>query len=642
MIKSIVGIYHFNGAPVSQKKLVGMAEALFSSERSQLVSAQSNSPCIRLGEIISEKNQGVYETDSNCVLVSDARIDNRTELGRALNIPASEYETVPDSVIILKAYQKWGKDCCKHLIGDFVFLLWDGHQLFCACDPLGMRVLYYHQTPHFLAIASAPKALLALPEVPRQINETTLADFLVLQGDPTSTFYKNIVRLPPAHTLTATDKGITLRQYWSLDPTKRIIFKSDDDYVEAFRELFEEAVRCRLRSEHPIGAFLSGGLDSPSVACTAARQLKAKGQRLTTFTSVPREGFDAPERSGWLNDETPYIEALKPWHDNLEVTYLRPEGRTMLDNIDRLFELAEGPMRNPCNRIWMEAVLEAAAARGIRVMLTGQNGNNSISYNGSSLFTELARTGHWLTLMREIKTKAAMKKISPLAVFKGDVLRPFLPNALWAWHSRRKEGAEFPWAKHSAINPDFAKAMAVDERARELGFDHHYRPLTDGRKWRIRWGTGSGAMHYGRDLSNGWRHHFGIEMRDPTADIRILEFCLAIPENQYLRKGKDRYLIRRAMDGVLPPEVLWKTKRGEQLPDWYERLIAVRGEIAAEIDRLENLDLARRCLDLPRMRHLVENWPQNWHDPKIVREYRLLLQRGIMVGRFIRWFEASV
>jgi len=648
-MSGIIGLFQLDWAPISENKLESMALALSLGERQrpQLWCPKSKNP-LGLGHIrrpLSLPDEGPKRQvcyDENLVIEADARLENRAELAKALKLSVEQLHSWPNSLFILKAYEKWGEDCPKHLLGDFVFILWDSRQrkLFCARDQLGNRVLFYHQSIHFLAIASAPKALLALPDVPRQINETTLADFLVLQGDATATFYKDIYRLPPAHTLIATEKGMEIRKYWSLYPTKRIILKSDDEYVEAFHEIFEEAVRCRLHNVSFVGAFLSGGLDSSSVASTAARQLKAKGQRLAAFTSVPRKGFDGPEPPGWLNDETPYVEAIKKWHDNIDVTYIRSEGRTMLDNLDHLFQMVEAPILNPCNRIWIDAVLEAAQAQGVHVLLNGQYGNGTISYDGESLFTEMARGGRWLTLMREINAKAALKQISPLAVFKQNLLLPFLPNAFWTWYRRKKDGPKSPWTAYSAINPVYAKEMAIDERANKLGFDHYFRPKFNGRSWRIHWGYTSDTASYGHEWFDALRLNFGIEQRDPTADKRVFEFCLAIPEEQYLRNGKSRYLIRRAMKGILPPEVLWKTKRGAQLPDWYEQLTTVRGEIAAELDRLEKIELARRCLDLPRMRRLVTNWPQgNWNDPKIVMEYRYLLERGIMVGRFIRWFE---
>ena len=135
---------------------------------------------------------------------------------------------------------------------------------------------------------------------------------------------------------------------------------------------------------------------------------------------------------------------------------------------------------------------------------------------------------------------------------------------------------------------------------------------------------------------------FGVETRCPPVDARLVEFCLALPEDQYLRDGQPRWLIRRAMADRLPPVVLRNRKRGLQAADWFERLSAIRPQICEELAQLEQSELARRALDLPRLRRLVEHWPQGrWGEMQVLTSYRMLLESGLMVGRFIRWFEAG-
>jgi asparagine synthase (glutamine-hydrolysing) len=135
---------------------------------------------------------------------------------------------------------------------------------------------------------------------------------------------------------------------------------------------------------------------------------------------------------------------------------------------------------------------------------------------------------------------------------------------------------------------------------------------------------------------------FDVQTRCPPVDVRLVEFCLALPEDQYLRDGQPRWLLRRAMTDRLPPEVLRNQKRGLQVADWFERLGAIRPQIMEELARFEQSELARRVLDLARLRQLVQQWPQaGWGEMRVYLDYHRILQFGLMVGRFLRWFEAG-
>ena len=203
---------------------------------------------------------------SGCVVSGDVRLDNRIELLERLR-GVEQRPTTGDAELVLAAYLEWGEGCVERLFGDFAFAIWDPRteKLFLARDQIGMRPLYYHHAPgRFFAFASEPRAILVLPQTPYRINEVRIADFLVgLEGiDKTSTFFEEVFRLPPAHTLTVTRSSIRLRRYWTLevqDPS--FALPSDEAYAEAFLEVFGEAVRCRLRAVDPPGSMLSGGMD---------------------------------------------------------------------------------------------------------------------------------------------------------------------------------------------------------------------------------------------------------------------------------------------------------------------------------------------------------------------------------------------
>ena len=161
-------------------------------------------------------------------------------------------------------------------------MIWDGrkHKLFCARDHFGIKPFYYYHAPgKFFAFATEIKALLCLPEVPREVNEVRIAEFLTsIFDDPAPTFFQGILRLSPGYSLVIISTHITQEPYYKLQLTEELKLESEQDYARRFYEIFNESVRCRMRSIHPLSAMLSGGLDSSSICCIARNIFKTNDQ----------------------------------------------------------------------------------------------------------------------------------------------------------------------------------------------------------------------------------------------------------------------------------------------------------------------------------------------------------------------------
>jgi asparagine synthase (glutamine-hydrolysing) len=178
--------------------------------------------------------------------------------------------------------------------------------------------------------------------------------------------------------------------------------------------------------------------------------------------------------------------------------------------------------------------------------------------------------------------------------------------------------------------------MSVASRAKKDGHDFLYRKRRDERTKALT------QVDYVGDWHAAEKAVTGVEVRDPTADIDVLSYCLGVPPEQYLAEGIDRSLIRRAMWGLVPECVLTNRLSGLQAPDWYEKLESQRGEIARQIADLSRSPLARKAIDLPRLESAVQNWPNGgWHSPAVFHEYNLALTRGVANGRFFRWLETK-
>ncbi|MFN0182028.1 MAG: asparagine synthetase B family protein [Gemmatimonadales bacterium] len=583
--------------------------------------------------------QVVTADDGTLTVAADARIDNRPELTSRLGRTMGETAAWPDARFILEAYRAWGPAGIERLIGDFAFLLWDqAHRRLVACrDGLGQRTLYLHRTPQRIAFANSLDRLLALPDVRPRLDEQKLADSLVLYQNPDHTFIEGIHRVPSGHLMTAEPDGVTVKRYWSPRPPGELRLGSDREYLDGFLKVFHEAVRNHVAGPDPIAIMLSGGLDSASVAAVAARELAEQGRRLQAFHAAPRSDYAGPSRRGWVTDESADVAAIAERHRNLDLEVVRPDGATMLADLDRSFPMTHAPPRNPANITWFDEIYRLASARGAGVLLVGHAGNATISYGGLRTLRQWARQGEWGHLWREVRAHARLTSQPALRVLRDQILRPY-GNRIRAALKPGGNGVDAPvWETTlSPIRPEFATAMGAADRVASARRDA--RTLEHASDLEIRLTVLTGPAD-GPDVYGAFREHYGVDTRDPTADPRVVGYTLSVPPQQLLRGGMTRALIRRAMDGYLPDQVRLRRTRGAQSGDWLQWLPTLRGDCQRELALLAANDTARRCLDLERLTSLVDRWPDTLtlaHEA----EYKLRLLRGVATGRFIRWFEA--
>ena len=584
--------------------------------------------------------QPLKSRDGNFILVADGRIDNRDELADALDIPSRQAGLMPDSAFILSAFERWGQACLEHLLGDFAFAVWNqrDRRLFLARDPLGYRPLYWFKNQHFFAFATLCKGLFALPEVPRTLCEERMADYLALlpMKGPES-FYKDLFRIEPGHFMVLEDSHVRTERYHSFDPDYRIILKNDDEYVEAAHELLDKAVACRLRSAGGVASQLSSGLDSSTVTATAARLLGAQNKRLMAFTAVPREGFDGPVPKGRHADEGPIAATLAARFPNIDHVLFRSGNRNPMNGLRQTIELFDRAPLGPCNHAFFNGIQSEAAKLGARVMLSGQMGNMTISYDGRPRLASLLRRGKWVQCLSEACSLVNKTDMRPQGALL-QTLGHFIPIPLWrafnAWRGRGWKSLH----DYTAIHPDLIRRTNLKHRTQQAGWDLSYRPWADG--WQMRT-----AVMYRMDpgdISPACVGGSGMEVRDPTSDLRLVKFCLAIPEDQYLKNGQPRRLLHRMMQNILPSEFFTTKTKGLQAADWYEDAFKAKDDMKEWLTGLEASSESPRYLDLKQMRNSVENWPETgWDEPSVIQEYRLKLMRGLAVGAFIQYVEGG-
>ena len=659
-MSAIFGNIRFDGNPVERPSLEAMQSALAAHGADGGLwlegSAGLGHRLMRFTPQDVYERQPLVSDDGAIVLVADARLDNRAELlrdckleigdwvsGQPISNLQSPISTPPDSALILHAYQRWGEACVQHLVGVYAFALWDARaqRLFAARSPIVAPSLYYTTRPGRFAFATAPRGLHALPDLPRALDDTGLLRWLTgLGGDARTTLYRGVNALPSGHWLRASRAGVETGCFWQPDLDREQRFASDDECLEAFNALFERVVADHLASTTPVALQLSGGLDSSAIAAVAAAQLGERGARLAAYTEVPRAGFDGAQPRGMYADETPLVTAIAGMVDHLDLNLVRTDGDFFLDDLPGMFEHLEAPFRNNANRVWIEAILRTAGARGQRVLLDGMQGNLTLSWHGSGWLASLLGAGQWNEAARQVQGMARTRGWPRAGrALIGQGVLPLLPDAWWLGlnrlrHPRQDAGQALLAA--SPINPAFAAAHGAPDLAHERSNAVRARLRANTRPLRY---EALATQDSGAYLS-AYRAMVGVDMRSPTADVRLAEFCLALPEDQFWRDGESRRLIRRAMAGRLPPAVLDNNQRGMQAADWFERLVAARTQVDAELARLERSAKAQRVLDLPLLRALYDRLPANAAGATgDFVPYIYVLQGGLMLGAFLRWFE---
>lgn len=633
-MSGIYGIFRFDGAPVEAETLQVMRQAM--AYYGPDGGGEWRDGPVGFGQLqLRVTPEDRFETQPLTVdgmtLVAAARLDNRDELLKEFQIAVTDRPTTPDSRLVLEAYRRWGEDCPDGLNGDWQFAVWDSRRrtLFIARDHHGNTGLYYYCDSHFLAFASSLKGLLALPDVPRSPDLVRIAYALVSSPDDgVRTGYEGLLRLPPAHVLRVTETGAAKRRYWFPENLPTLYLPDDRDYAEQFLEIYRQAVRVRLRSEQPVGVALSGGLDSGSVATLASPLLAAEGKKLTAFTAVP---LFAPTGAGrnQIGDEWPLAEVIARQAGNIVHVPVRSEGVSILAAIERFLELKGEAGNAPSNYYWLLDIMERARGRGIGTLLTGQGGNATVSYDGSGELFRPLRRGDF----RQVAGMLRLSEPDFWLTLKRQIVKPVLLHIIRLFRSCLRP-RNLDWLGDSAINPEFAREIRLAERMRHDGYD-------DDSIVSCRLGMHLSLLKLGAETVGSFWHEmgawYGLDIRDPTLDRRVIEFCLRTPDYLFRRHGTVRWLILQAMEGRMPGEALSNRKVGLQAADLGHRVQRERVAIMAALASLEGSATARMCLNLAGMKGVLASLEQEVTSSETGQCSGILL-RGLENGLFLSRF----
>lgn len=563
----ITGIVNLDGAPAQKDVLEAMS--LSTKHRGPDDSGVYISGPVGLAhnrlsiiDLSKDAHQPMASEDSSKVIVHNGEIYNYPELRAQLQRLDHRFRSRSDTEVILRAYEQWGESALKYFNGMWAFAIFDSKQktLFCSRDRFGVKPFYYYSDDRVFIFSSEIKALLLHPRVKRQPNDRSVYSYLAsgygYMDITDETFFKGIKQLKPGHCikLSVGNGKFSQTRYWDLDPAKRSSLKGEEDIYSEFYRLFEDSVRLRLRSDVPLGVSLSGGLDSSSIACVAARLLGDK--KLEAFSSC----FDEARY-----DERRFIQpVLDKTRANANLIFTRPEN--LFSEIEDIIWHQDEPYAT-LSIFPQWYVMKLAGEKGVKVLLTGQGGDETLAgYHKYYfyLFADLISSFKWQKAAHEIAAYRDFKKETSVA---GSVLK-IIASHMTPQAIKDAAGAGVKRPVPSFLNMDFA-AQNSNRAASERKFNGI---LNNDLYNALKISPLPSLLHI--DDRSSMAH--SVESRAPFLDYRLVEYLFSLGPEYKIRDGITKYILRQSLKGVLPEEV--RTRRDKMgfatpLESWFKTVL---------------------------------------------------------------------
>jgi asparagine synthase (glutamine-hydrolysing) len=538
-------------------------------------------------------SQPIGNEDGRLQVVFNGEIYNFVELRQELEAFGHRFATRSDTEVIVHAYEQWGRDCVKRFNGMFAFALWDAaaREVFIARDHLGIKPLYYVDLGSRILFASEIKALIQDPDCPRDVDLDALAELFTFRYVPSpKTLFKGIRKLPPGHRMTLSGRSVQIDRFWTQVPDTSHHVR-EEAAIEEYQELLEDAVRLQLRSDVPLGLFLSSGIDS-GVLLAIMSQYSSGPVRAFTI------GFEGGEKSNEVDDARALAQMFGARHEFMMVApddYVRYYQRYLWD--------LEEPVGNETAAAFY--FVSRITSQQVKVALAGQGADEPWAgydrYLGAKLSAYYSRIPQAVTepvasVVTRIPGRLERLKRSAVALGEPDVLTRF--TKMYSFFSADMKRQLFNERLKSALPGD---AYYSREALRRLQADvQHLDPLTQMLYIDTRANLPDDLLMVGDKMSMA----NSLESRVPFLDYRVIEFIERLPPEMKLNKLTGKYLHKRAVEKWLPKEVVWRKKKGFANPveDWFrtrmrgfveEHLLSPDAAVATYFDQ----SYIRRMLD---------------------------------------------
>jgi asparagine synthase (glutamine-hydrolysing) len=499
--------------------------------------------------------QPISNEDDAIQIVFNGEIYNFIELRKELEAAGHRFKTRSDTEVILHGYEQWGADCVSRFNGMFAFAIWDRNRqrLFVARDHLGIKPLYYTRIGDRLLFASEIKALLQDAQCPRAVNLSALGQLFTLRFVPSpNTLFEGIQKLPPGHWMLADASGLRVERYWQSTPGD-FSTAPEGELIERYRSLVEDAVRLQMRSDVPVGLFLSSGVDSAALLALMGQHA---GAPVRTFTI----GFEDGEKSNETDDARALAKRFGADHDEMIV------GASDYEKyFDRHLWDLEEPLGNETAAAFY--FVSQIASRKVKVALAGQGADEPwagyhryIGVKLSQLYSRLPGfvTDGMIRPIVESTSKNERLRRGVAALSEPDMLARMVK--IYSFFSADMKSRLFqPWVK-AAISVDGAEARQALSRLQ--GDVASLDPLTQMLYIDTRANLPDDLLMVGDKTAMA----NSLEARVPYLDYRIVEFIESLPPHLKLKGFQGKYLHKKALGKWVPEEVVYRKKKGFDNP----------------------------------------------------------------------------
>ncbi len=509
--------------------------------------------------------QPMSTIDGRLWITFNGEIFNYIELREKLASKGHQFATRSDTEVILNAYREYGEDCVRQFNGQWAFGLWDAaeQKLFLSRDRAGVRPLFYTQTADRFLFASEIKALLACPQVRRELDPRGMDELFTFWAPvPPRTVFRDIYQLPPGHSLTVKDGRATTKQFWSVPYVSEAETRNGNEReaTAELLQLLEDATRIRLRSDVPVGAYLSGGLDS---SLTTALVRKIAGSRLRSF-SITFEDAEFDE-SSYQQEASSF---LGTQHSNISCSRA---------DIARVFPEVIRHTEQPVLRtapVPMFLLSQLVHDSGFKVVLTGEGADEVLG--GYDIFKEAKIRRFWARNLQSRWRPLLLKRMYP---YLQDLQRQSAAN-LKHFFRVSAEDAASPFFSHLPrweltgrlkllFSADFRAAIgefdAIGELEENLPDEFQSWPhFSQGQYLEATYFL-AGYLLSSQGDRMAMAH--SVEGRYPFLDFRVVEFAAKLPANLKMKVLDEKYLLKRASEGLVPQSIVRRVKQPYRAPD---------------------------------------------------------------------------
>jgi asparagine synthase (glutamine-hydrolysing) len=505
---------------------------------------------------LSTGRQPITNEEGTLWIVFNGEIYNYPQLRVQLEKKGHIFSTKTDTEVIIHAYEEYGDRCVEHLNGMFGFAIWDttNRRLLLARDRLGIKPVYYWFDAGRVIFGSELKAVIGHPDVPREIDPVALNHFLTLEYIPAPwTIFEGINKLPPGHFLVFEDGKCRIEQYW--DVPFREVPQDEAQCVEALTELISDAVQLRLVSDVPLGAFLSGGIDSSTIV---AFMSEAMTEPVRTFSI----GFDDQ-----TYNELPYARMVaSQFNTNHYEEILKPD---IASTAERLVRHLDEPLGD--FSIFPTYLVSETARRHVTVVLSGDGGDEIFGGYETYVAQNLARFYQLLPApLRRSMLPALLNRIRPRPAKKGLVnkAKRFVEGAALPASLQHTRWMTFMNDNDKAIlyQPDLHQAINGTPAVSVI--ENYFQRVQDINSLAQQQYVDVKTYLVDNILTKVDRMSMAasLEARVPLLDHRVVEFAMSLPAHMKLNRGQTKVILRQTVQDRLPAAILNKPKEGFSIP----------------------------------------------------------------------------